>query len=205
MVATGGDEHPDRPGQQNQVNPGPHPPRVGRSADAAPGFENGEAAEVVKRGHEHNKAGNQQTNDERDCEPDRSRSRAGAETGWPKRDAPGNHRGRQAQQPACKPDDNRLDDGKPPDPPRRQAAGAQQRLLVAPPAGPGSDQGGGQQRGQHRAWQPEEQKQHLGVRGIAACGVECSRDIVADYTGASQLSLQVVAGSNGDPVGGCGA
>ena len=122
---------------------------------------------------------------------------ADAETGRPERDPPGDQRGHETKQPARNSDDKRLNDGELPNPPLRQTTSAQQRLLIAPPAGAGSNQSGCQQRGEHSARQPEEQKQHLGVRGIAARSVERGGHIVADQRGPSQLRLEVTACSDG--------
>ncbi len=82
------------------------------------------------------------------------------------------------------------------DPPRLKPAGAQQRLLVPAAVGAGRDQRGGQQRGQHRAGQPEEQEQHLRVRGVPAGGVQGRAEVVADHTGAGQVRLEVVRGAD---------
>ena len=58
-------------------------------------------------------------------------------------------------------------------------ASAQQGLLPAAPRGARARHRGGQQAGEHRAGQAEEEEQHLGVGGVAAGGVEGGAQVVA--------------------------
>ena len=70
--------------------------------------------------------------------------------------------------------------------------GPQERLVAAAPIGTRPRDRAGQQSGQQRPGQAEEEEGHAGVEAVAARGVECGREVVADDGRPRRARLEVL-------------
>src|SRR5207302_6085695 len=76
--------------------------------------------------------------------------------------------------------------------PRGRSPSPQEAKVVATPLGAASRHRHRDKPGEDGARKAEKEEEHLGVEGVGARGVESGAQVVADQTGTSQTSLDVV-------------
>ena len=152
---------------------------------------NGEPARVAPRGQGDRECRDYHAGEHRERGPGSARGRIRTEARRAERGCPDHRGGAETDSAAGDPDEQRLGESEAREHGRRGTTGPQERLVAAAPIGARPRNRAGQQSGQQRPGQSEEEEGHAGVQAVAARGIECGREVVADDGRPRRARLEV--------------